>query len=570
MRWDPLLVEAVARELDGTLDRARVRSLLLEPDARRVLLFLREGTLVLELHPAAGWISLLEPGEPPADARPLAARVRGVRALPDESVLVFSLQRIRGKDEGVELVVEFTGNRWNALVVGHRSRQVRHVLLPREEKTRSLTVGAPYQAPPSTGRNTTPSPSWWAETVAGEDRGTLLRSVAWTSSLNAPVFLEGGQDDGEPAEGGPSDGGPAEGASGGGPRVPPGVEGYGRWLRMRDPDGWSPRILKTDRGLQPYPISLPGVEEIPTGTLLDAIRQARVETEGDSEASLRVPAALLARGERWVERLRRRAGGMARELARARDPGPVRSVGDLILARFGEIRKGASAVNLTDFQGNEVEVELDPPLPPHENAKRYYDEAARLERVREGLPDRIAAAQEELARWEALMEGVAAGTTPPETLAEAMGPDHGSGRGKGGKERGRGDQATAPPYRRYRSSGGLEIRVGRGARHNDDLTFHHSAPDDIWLHVREAPGAHVILRWGREENPPARDLEEAAVLAALGSEARHAGVVPVDWTRRKHVRKPRKAAPGAVIPGRVQTLFVEPDPALEKRLQPEG
>jgi predicted ribosome quality control (RQC) complex YloA/Tae2 family protein len=112
--------------------------------------------------------------------------------------------------------------------------------------------------------------------------------------------------------------------------------------------------------------------------------------------------------------------------------------------------------------------------------------------------------------------------------------------------------------------------VGRGARQNDDLTFHHSAPDDIWLHVREAPGAHVILRWGREGNPPARDLEEAAVLAALGSDARHAGVVPVDWTRRKYVRKPRKAAPGAVIPGRVQTLFVEPDPGVEERLREAG
>jgi predicted ribosome quality control (RQC) complex YloA/Tae2 family protein len=559
MRWDPLLVEAVARELDRTLERARVRSLLLEPDARRVLLYLREGTLVLELHPTAGWISLLEPGEPSADARPLAARVRGVRALPDESVLVLSLQRIRGRDEGVELVVEFTGNRWNALVVGNRSRQIRHVLLPREEKTRSLTVGAPYQPPPSTGRNADPSPAWWTETVGGEDRSTLLRSVAWTSSLNALVFLEGGQGAATPVEGEPlSD-----------PRVLPGVDGHGRWLRMRDPERWNPRILKTDRGLQPYPISVPGVEEDPTETFLEAIRRARMETEGDSEASLRVPAALLARGERRVERLRRRAEGMARELARARDPGPVRSVGDLILARFGEIRKGAGAVTLTDFQGNEVEVELDPTLPPHENAKRYYDEAARLERVREDLPDRIAAARGELSRWEALLSGVATGTTPPEALAEALGPDRGVGRGKGGKERRRGDQPTAPPYRRYRSSGGLEIRVGRGARHNDDLTFHHSAPDDIWLHVREAPGAHVILRWGREENPPARDLEEAAVLAALGSEARHAGVVPVDWTRRKHVRKPRKAAPGAVIPGRVQTLFVEPDPALEKRLQAE-
>lgn len=543
MRWDPLLVEAVARELDGTLDRARVRSLLLEPGARRVLLFLREGTLAMELHPTAGWISLLEPGEPPSDARPLAARVRSVRALTGESALAFSLQRIRGRDEGLELVVEFIGNRWNALVVGHRSRKIRHVLLPREEKTRSLTVGAPYQPPPSTGRNADPSPTWWEETVAGGDRDTLLRSVAWTSSLNAPVFLEGVHD--------------------GELRVPPGVEGHRRWLGMRDPEGWIPRVLKTERGLQPYPISLPGVEESPAVSFLEAIRRARLESEGDSQASLRVPAALLARGERQVERLKRRAEGMGRELARARDPDPVRRVGDLILARFGEIRKGASIVTLTDFRGNEVEVELDPTLPPHENAKHYYDEAARLERVRESLPDRIAAARRELARWEALLGGVATGTVPQDTLAEALGSEG----GRGGRGRSREDQRTPPPYRRYRSSGGLEIRVGRGARQNDDLTFHHSAPNDIWLHVREAPGAHVILRWGRTGNPPARDLEEAAVLAALGSDARHAGVVPVDWTWRKHVRKPRKAAPGAVIPERVQTVFVEPDPELEKRLQ---
>ena len=123
------------------------------------------------------------------------------------------------------------------------------------------------------------------------------------------------------------------------------------------------------------------------------------------------------------------------------------------------------------------------------------------------------------------------------------------------------------PYRRYRSSGGLEIRVGRSARANDALTFKHSAPNDIWLHARQAAGAHVILRWERrDQNPPLTDLTEAAVLAALRSEARHSGVVAVDWTRRKYVRKPRKAAPGVVSPERVSTLFVEPDPATESRL----
>jgi predicted ribosome quality control (RQC) complex YloA/Tae2 family protein len=131
----------------------------------------------------------------------------------------------------------------------------------------------------------------------------------------------------------------------------------------------------------------------------------------------------------------------------------------------------------------------------------------------------------------------------------------------------RGAAAPSLPYRVYRSSGGLEIRVGRGARHNDDLTFHHSAPDDVWLHARHAAGAHVVLRWQGEDNPPARDLREAAVLAAVCSKARTSGSVPVDWTRRKYVRKPRRAPPGQVLVERVKTLFVAPDPALEERLR---
>jgi predicted ribosome quality control (RQC) complex YloA/Tae2 family protein len=127
---------------------------------------------------------------------------------------------------------------------------------------------------------------------------------------------------------------------------------------------------------------------------------------------------------------------------------------------------------------------------------------------------------------------------------------------------------VAAPYRRYRTSGGLEVRVGRGSSSNDDLTFHHSSPDDIWLHARDVAGAHVVLRWPeREANPPARDINEAAVLAALFSRARTAGTVPVDWTRRKYVRKPRKAPPGKVAIERARTVFVEPDAAMEKRMR---
>jgi predicted ribosome quality control (RQC) complex YloA/Tae2 family protein len=111
--------------------------------------------------------------------------------------------------------------------------------------------------------------------------------------------------------------------------------------------------------------------------------------------------------------------------------------------------------------------------------------------------------------------------------------------------------------------------VGRGARHNDDLTFHHSDPNDIWLHARHVGGAHVVLRWNGDGSPPARDLAEAATLAALHSSARTSGSVPVDWARRKHVRKPRSSPPGRVLVERGKTVFVEPDPRVAERLSEE-
>ncbi|HEX8905231.1 MAG TPA: NFACT RNA binding domain-containing protein, partial [Longimicrobiaceae bacterium] len=131
-------------------------------------------------------------------------------------------------------------------------------------------------------------------------------------------------------------------------------------------------------------------------------------------------------------------------------------------------------------------------------------------------------------------------------------------------------QAPRLPYRVYRTSGGLEVRVGRTSKDNDVLTFRHASHEDVWLHARQVPGSHVVLRWSEEGAPPARDLEEAAVLAALHSKARSSGTVAVDWTRRKYVRKPRGAPPGRVSVLQAKTIFVEPDAALEERLREEG
>jgi predicted ribosome quality control (RQC) complex YloA/Tae2 family protein len=538
MRWDSLLTAALARELDSTLRRMRVRAFVLDGDARRVLIFLREGTLVFELHPEAGWVVWTDPAEPPSGAHSLAARVVEVAPLPDERALRIGMQRVRGRDEGLELHVEWTANRWNALFVGHRSRVIRHLLTTRTERDRTLAVGEVYRPPPSSGREGLEgdlTEDRWRAIVAagieaGDPRRELLRTVAGTSSLNIDRFA--------------------------------GEKGHAAWSGALDPSSWGGFVIDTPRGPQPYPIPLPEHPSRPAGSLLEAFQEARsAATASVPVSALLLPPGLLERAEKRLDRLEGRVRGMRAQLDQAVDPEPVRAKGDLLLARYHEIPKGSGEVVLTDFEGNELRLELDPALQPHQNAARYYDEAARLERTRRELPAKLERAETAAAAWRARVEALREGTADPAETLEALGPEVHKGRG------GAGAPGTTLPYRTFISSGGLEVRVGRGAARNDDLTFRHSAPDDIWLHARQAPGAHVILRWQSDETPPRRDLVEAAVLAALHSEARHSGSVPVDWTRRKYVRKPRKAAPGAVIPNRVQTLFVEPDPELPGRLQ---
>jgi predicted ribosome quality control (RQC) complex YloA/Tae2 family protein len=104
------------------------------------------------------------------------------------------------------------------------------------------------------------------------------------------------------------------------------------------------------------------------------------------------------------------------------------------------------------------------------------------------------------------------------------------------------------------------ILVGDNATGNDWLTTKASDPDDIWLHVRAAASAHGVIRTGkRPDKVPPSVLRRAAELVAARSEVKASGVIPVDYTLRRYVRKPRGAGPGRVTYSREKTLFVGKD-----------
>ena len=109
---------------------------------------------------------------------------------------------------------------------------------------------------------------------------------------------------------------------------------------------------------------------------------------------------------------------------------------------------------------------------------------------------------------------------------------------------------------RYLSSDGLLIVVGRNNQQNDHLTFRLTHPNHLWLHARNVPGSHVAIL--AEGEIPPNTLLEAAHLAAYFSKSRNSPKVPVDYTLRKHVRKPKGATPGYVHYDQAKTLLVNP------------
>lgn len=536
-KYDALLVHHLARELRDRLLRATVLRLRLGRDERRATLELDRGALIWGLHPLDGRVRF---DAPPADEVALEWRSRStvadVRALPDERILEIEIATRGGADAPTALVVELMTNQWNLLVLD-RERRIRIALRQREAGRRSLRAGQPYLTPRPLDRAGVDAPLTEPDfrvriegTSADERARALVRDVAWTSPLNAPFILGSGDD-------------PAA--------------AHARYAELVPPAAARPALLADG---QPYPHPLGDPAAQPYPSLLDAFA-ALGAGEAEPSATPAVAPELLARLRRRVERITRREERLGAELAGAQpEADALRRRADLLLAQPQAAPKGADAANLDDFEGGTLAVALDPALDAFANARAWYDSARRRERAGERIPPMLETLAREREALERLRERAEAGDAPESEILAAL-PARATGSTGA-------DEGPALPYRSYTTSGGLEVRVGRGSRTNDALTFHHSSPNDIWLHARDVAGAHVILRWGHADaNPPQRDLIEAAILAALGSKARTSGTVAVDWTLRKYVRKPRKAAPGLVIPERVKTVFVEPDPEVEKRLR---
>ncbi|MEK5236761.1 NFACT RNA binding domain-containing protein [Paenibacillus sp. FSL L8-0470] len=261
----------------------------------------------------------------------------------------------------------------------------------------------------------------------------------------------------------------------------------------------------------------------------------------------------------------KKLANLQKDLEEAEDADRYRIWGELLFASLYAVSKGdkeARLVNYYDENQAETTIPLDPLLTPSDNAQRYFKKYNKYKNSLRVIGEQLIKTHEEIAYMETLLQQLAHASLNDieEIRDELVSQGYMRDRSKKGKKK---KKTTRPTLQVFTSSEGVDIYVGKNNLQNEYVTNRLASANDTWLHTKDIPGSHVVIR--SEEFGDAT-LEEAAQLAAYFSQAKQSSSVPVDCTLIRHVRKPSGAKPGFVIYDHQKTLFVTPDEARIKSL----
>ena len=281
--------------------------------------------------------------------------------------------------------------------------------------------------------------------------------------------------------------------------------------------------------------------------------------------------------------------------ARLGDPSDLRVEADALAAHLHVIRRGQSCLEVPDWNGRPLVLELDPAVPAAATLKRYYARAAKAERgvleagrrltearerarALDALKERatdpalewpatihgsVAAASQGLAQLEADAALLLRPERAPQDGSSSSSSSSSGGRTRSGKPAA--DSSLKP--REYLSKDGLRILVGRSAKGNHALTFRIARGNDIWLHARGCPGAHVVLVMPKGGELPSDSLVDAATLAHAHSKLSKEPRGEILWCHAKEVHTRRGMKPGEVTTTREKVLPLRVEPERLARLE---
>lgn len=252
-------------------------------------------------------------------------------------------------------------------------------------------------------------------------------------------------------------------------------------------------------------------------------------------------SALLKKNEHYISKT-------TSKLKELKERPKYHEVGDIIMANIHSIQPGSKKVKLFNFYRNtETEITLKPTLSPQKNAEIYYKKGKNETIEIEMLKSNIEARTKETDKLRRTLKNLE--TVDDFKVVEDLKQEifHASA----------GASKKSDPFISVHYMG-FDILIGKNNRANDLLTFKTAKKDDLWLHVKDAPGSHVVVRQKPGTNFPKPVIERAAELAAHHSKRKNETVCPVSYTYRKFVRKTKYLKPGEVIVEREQVILVKP------------
>jgi len=265
-----------------------------------------------------------------------------------------------------------------------------------------------------------------------------------------------------------------------------------------------------------------------------------------------------------IDRCNKKSSILTSILNECKEKNDYKTKGDLLTSFIYQLKKGDAKINLLNFysekENDYVDIPLDPNKSPSENVQYYYKKYNKMKKSEESAIEQLQKNTEELEYLKSALtnlENSEQYTDIDEIKKELIETGYIKFR-KNPKDK---KEKAAKPLH-FISSDGLDIFVGKNNIQNDYLTLKLANKEDTWLHTKDIPGSHVIIKGSIV---PENTLIEAANLAAYYSKGKLSSNIPVDYTKVKYVKKPNSAKPGMVIYTNNKTIYINPtEPSLNK------
>lgn len=457
--------------------------------------------------------------------------------------LTFSYTNEMGDISEIRLIAEFIGNKTNILLVGADGKII-DCLRKSDPETadRLLLPGAEYEYPANKEKLNPLTAgideiSAAADAHGGDTAKALLDSVDGFSPLICREAVYKSEITGDlhsALKGIVSD-----------------LKSGGKPIMLIKADGTPYDFSYTDISQYADEFSKQSFESF--SSLLDAFYTARENTERLRRSAsdiIKLVTNLRARTERKLAiRLH--------DLKKCENRETLRIYGELLKANLYRLKNGAAFAEVENYydEMKPVRIPLNPALSPQKNAAKYFKDYKKTYTAEQTLTALTKKDEEELSYFDSVLDSI----SRCESLSEISEIREELSLAGYIKQNGahKKKNAAVPKFKEYTSDEGYKILVGKNNRQNDYLTTVLAAKNDLWFHVKNIPGSHVIVMCRGGEVSDSTVIK-AAALAAANSKAADSSNVPVDYTPVKFVKKPNGAKPGMVIYTTNKTVFVTP------------